>query len=516
MNEAPKNKRGWRILRRILITLAVLVTMIAALIAEEDWRGKHDWESYKHAAEARGEGFDLASVVPLPVPDKQNFFCAPIVASALNSERIHDSSPFGQSGTNGVNEMDFNMYRGDSKNWPEHGGHWQKGELTDLNEWQQYFKAYSKTVEGKTNGFPVASQSQTPAAATLLALSIFNPAVEELRKASQRPHARIPLNYENGFNAAGELLPWLANMKRCAQFLELRILAELQNNQGEQALDDIKLLLRFNDCIREQPFLISHLVRIAIMSITLQPVYEGLAQHRWTDAQLEELEQVLAEQDFLGDFVFAMKGEKVIAIQTFEQQRITRENQEIDDSSGTNRTITIRLKWMPAAYFYQNELNFSKMDDQIISSLVDVTNQIVLPAALNQMQASVNAQLKHWSPYKIQALMTAPAIAAAIKKFALIQAQVNLARVACALERYRLAHDDYPETLDALAPQFITKLPHDIINGQPLHYRREADGRFVLYSVGWNGTDDGGQVVLRKGGSVDQNQGDWVWQYPTK
>jgi subtilase family serine protease len=56
-------------------------------------------------------------------------------------------------------------------------------------------------------------------------------------------------------------------------------------------------------------------------------------------------------------------------------------------------------------------------------------------------------------------------------------------------------------------------LPHDIINGQPLHYRRTADGQFVLYSIGWNETDDGGVVVLNKGSSstVDINRGDWVW-----
>ena len=113
--------------------------------------------------------------------------------------------------------------------------------------------------------------------------------------------------------------------------------------------------------------------------------------------------------------------------------------------------------------------------------------------------------------------MVAPAINnSEVKKIAAIQASIDLARVACALERYRLAHGEYPETLDTLAPQFIAQLPHDIINGQPLHYRREASGQFILYSVGWNETDDGGQVVLSKGGSVDQKNGDWVWQYPVE
>ena len=69
---------------------------------------------------------------------------------------------------------------------------------------------------------------------------------------------------------------------------------------------------------------------------------------------------------------------------------------------------------------------------------------------------------------------------------------VNETLIACALEHSRFLHGQYPETLDALVPQFIEKIPHDIINGQSLHYRRTADGKFLLYSIGWNQTDDGG------------------------
>jgi hypothetical protein len=31
-----------------------------------------------------------------------------------------------------------------------------------------------------------------------------------------------------------------------------------------------------------------------------------------------------------------------------------------------------------------------------------------------------------------------------------------------------------------------------------------------------NETDDGGQIVLTKNGSIDREKGDWVWQYPPK
>jgi hypothetical protein len=109
-------------------------------------------------------------------------------------------------------------------------------------------------------------------------------------------------------------------------------------------------------------------------------------------------------------------------------------------------------------------------------------------------------------PYNFLAAIGNPNIIKATQTLAHNQTLVNEAQIACALERYRLAHGEYPETLDALKPEFIEKLPHDIIGGQPLFYRRTGDGKFLLYSVGWNETDDGGIT------SDKMDQGDWVWK----
>lgn len=498
MNDQPKTKWRWRLLRRGLIALAALATLAAVLITEENWRGKHDWENYRRAAEARGERLDLAFVVPPPVPDDQNFFCAPIVADALK------------------NKNDFNIYRGDSKNWPAHGGNWQKGTLTDLKQWQSYFRNYDETPGGKTNGFPIASQPQTPAADVLLALSIFDPALAELRQASQRPYARLPLHYERGLEIVSDLLPWLANEKRYAQFLQLRILAELRAGQSQEALADVMLLCRVADAIRDQPFLISHLVRVAMFAIVLQPVYEGLAQHCWNDAQLADLEAALAKEDFLADFQTALRGERTCTIDALETMRLTREEKSFS-GGGSGEIVTNSLRWVPSAFFYQNELFAAQTMDQFVLPLVDLTNRTVSLATYRAGQKTFQERTNHFfSPYRIEALMTFPSVSKSVMKFAMIQAQVDEARVACALERYRLAHGNYPESLDVLAPQCIEQLPHDIINGQPLHYRRTDDGRFVLYSVGWDERDDGGIVIPDKDGRLNWEKGDWVWQCPAK
>jgi len=81
-----------------------------------------------------------------------------------------------------------------------------------------------------------------------------------------------------------------------------------------------------------------------------------------------------------------------------------------------------------------------------------------------------------------------------------------------------MAHGQFPDSLEALAPQFIEKLPHDIINGEPLKYRRTDDGRFVLYSVGWNEVDDGGMLGRRNDSKsrLDFEKGDRIWRYPSR
>src|SRR5215469_6034743 len=113
--------------------------------------------------------------------------------------------------------------------------------------------------------------------------------------------------------------------------------------------------------------------------------------------------------------------------------------------------------------------------------------------------------MSHSSPYNFLAAIAIPNFSKASQTVAHNQTLANEAMVACGLERYRLARGQYPETLESLVPQFLERVPRDIIGGQELKYRRTADGQFVLYSVGWNERDDGG--VPGKA----MTEGDWVW-----
>jgi hypothetical protein len=532
----------WKHWRRTFFALACFATLIALFYAEEDWRGKHDWEKFKREWEAKGERFDWQSVVPPRVPDDQNFAMQPIWVDSIKFEygsnvckQWYGETMTEAERTNLVDRLNLSIYGNeDWKNAPTNGN-WARGTETDLGGWQNYYRVLAT----KTNEFPVPLQPQTPAADVLLALSKFDPAIEELRQASRLPYSRFPLNYENQPPAA-ILLPHLAVLKRCAQVLQLRAIAELQNGQGDKALADIKLLLHLTDSARTEPFLISHLVRIAMLEYTLQPIYEGLAEHKWSDTQLADLDSELAKLDFLTDFESAMRGERAMEIANIEFLRHPPRNPEfhrprlyflapffslvhelynISDEGDGNSQMgfqTLALGFGPSGWLVQNELRIAQFETKWYLPIVDEKTQTISPDKARVPDSALDQEIRHRTPENLLERLFMPSFGSAAKRFAYAQSSTDLARVAIALERCRLAYGEYPKSLDALGSQFSEGIPHDIIGGQPLNYRRTSDGQFVLYSVGWNETDDDGVVGLTKSGAPDINRGDWVWRYPQK
>ncbi|MBS0205346.1 MAG: hypothetical protein JSS49_20775 [Planctomycetes bacterium] len=65
-------------------------------------------------------------------------------------------------------------------------------------------------------------------------------------------------------------------------------------------------------------------------------------------------------------------------------------------------------------------------------------------------------------------------------------------RTGFALAACRAEQGSYPKNLDELVPEFLTAVPLDKYTDKPLIYTPLENG-FLVYSVGANGMDDGGQ-----------------------
>lgn len=74
------------------------------------------------------------------------------------------------------------------------------------------------------------------------------------------------------------------------------------------------------------------------------------------------------------------------------------------------------------------------------------------------------------------------------------QARTRLLICELALQAYRLKHGREADSLDDLVPELLPAVPADPYGGEPLVYRRDADGT-RLYSLGPDRVDDNGQPL---------------------
>jgi hypothetical protein len=520
----PKPSRLKRIFRRTLFVLAALVTLAALFVAEEDWRGSRAWRNYKSDMEAKGDRFDAARLIPPKVPDDENFAACPYLAHAfagpegwtnLGSYLPIYNLPHRPGWPYGVS-ADLTICADAFQSGPPYSdpapGRLSEAEVRQLRERRRL--RYGGSLPKAENSQPqsqvgTAHEKMEPAQAAAIVLDhlkVCEPVLAELRAASGRRYCRFNVPYEDWAgptksNAWVLTLNHFVRIKGLFRVLSLRAEAELTAGQSEQALEDVNLMFRLDDGLKDEPLLMSQLVHYACLTVLLQPVAQGLAEHRWSDAQLRVLQERLAKTDLLTNTVQAFYGERDLCDNPYFNEPVMKlRGWDRLEQVNVNRAFQEAL--LPRINLADREIN------PAVGHACDLatSNYLVFPAVLQRVRAFIH--------HRIFAGMMLPGISRSPAKTAAVQTDVDLVRVACALERYRLAEGTYPDRLEALAPRFIANLPHDIINGQPLHYRRDANGKFVLYSVGWNEKDDGGVIALDKDGHLDRLRGDWVLEYP--
>jgi hypothetical protein len=475
----------WKFWRVLLVIVAALITLLALYHAEENWRGRRAWEDYEKAMETKGVSFDFATYIPPPVPDDQNFamtpFLAPLFDFLPGTQKVRDTNAQARALSLGDRLKPFHTNKMDM---------WIEG----------------KPLETRANPSNV-----------LETLEAVDPILAEMQTASHRPYSRFNLDYDLELKA-GILLPHLAVIKQLCQALELRASAELALGQTKAAFLDVDLMYRLMNSIQSEPFLISELSRAGNLTQMLQPIWEGLANHQWSDKQLEDFTQKLQSLNFLDDDGRVLRSECHLFDSLFAALRSNKNPVRLLNNMGDGRgpdAFGERLISMmiPSGWFYFEQLNYHRLFDSEIADVM--TSKGIDPAVADRKDNDVRQELASAGPlaffqHKAMSAILLPSLSNFERKMVRAQTYANLALIACALERYRLAHGEFPDSLDALAPQYLSAVPVDVIMDQPLKYHRTPDGQFILYSVGWNKKDDNGTVAKD---TKEKTEGDWVWKY---
>ncbi len=530
---APWRALKWsfsmRGLRFWLAAFAALVTLFALFPAVENWRGARAWRNYRAAEEAKGAVFDMQALVPPPVPDDQNFAMTPLLKPLLDlyteEERRSMKSFQPYRDTNGFNRVEAIDLRdvtvAGKVDYPDVTKKtWLGGHRTDLSAWQAYFQA--------STNFPHASPDATPAEAVLKALSRFDAEFAELHGASKRPYARFNVAYGED-NPMGILLPHLAAIKRLTQVTSLKAMALLVEGESDRALAEMELMFHLSDSIKDEPILISHLVRIACREIILRTIWEGLEDHRWKPEHIARLQTKLTDIHPIADMRQALRGERTFgngAIEWLIRNPAMLSHIGADDIiSGRLPSFTERFGFslIPRGWFRMEQVNYNKAFDKFIMGALPADGKAMNAAVARRMDDEIEDHIvKVKQPYTaimhhhVLSGMLLPALGKSYERAVRSHVLVELARVALALESHRLEKHEHPETLDSLTPRFMPSVPVDPFDLKPLRYKKGTDGSFKLWSVGWNGKDDGGQPDVNDKDEAgfhnsDTSTGDWVW-----
>lgn len=100
-----------------------------------------------------------------------------------------------------------------------------------------------------------------------------------------------------------------------------------------------------------------------------------------------------------------------------------------------------------------------------------------------------------------------------LMSFSAHRARIEAARLGIALKLYRTLHGAYPDSLHALTPEILDKIPADPFTGRDFIYRKQENG-FLLYSIGPDMKDDGGMPRKTPYYTEDGSPtaGDIVWK----
>jgi len=315
-------------------------------------------------------------------------------------------------------------------------------------------------------------------------------------------------------------MPHVPVMRNAARLLIVDTRWAIQQGDLERATRNIEAMLGISIQVTENKSLYCSLTGYAIKSQTLDLIGECLHSHvAFTDQHLERIRIAVAKVPIaeMVDIVFERAQ-----FMDLVQKSYT------DDGQGDGR-ITPKglqiLKEIEALTFWPDSSSpkppsgwsfpYLTQEDLPPTSLLVFASRKQLTdkadeyfqimdadmkvGASDDVAHTIGDEMRELSDGYVFIKMLFPAFH--FVRQARVRAQVNTDSVLAALGviRYQREHGRLPETLNDLVGEFLEQVPQDPFDNQSLRYVPKGD-TFVIYSVGVNGVDDGGQVVMRRRG----------------
>lgn len=519
VHAAPRQAWRWATSRRSLAGGAWRIGFVASLIvlfySVEAWRGHRAWSAVVREAARLGEPMDAGREATPSVPPEANFAMAPIFASlhavlADRSDLVEDA----------MREVPADLEWVASWASPPLGGA-PRSRGRQVAPWLVQAETRLDLVlregpreTGRKREVPPTPEDRTPTALAGEVLARLAPVeafLGPLREAADRPHCRFPLDIERQMWRQNHAVSVLGGFIR---ILRYRASAFLVLGRTEEAWNEVTLMFRLADHVRQQPWAVADVWRTWILLDAFQPVWEGVRRGAWTTTQWEAIQRQLEALDLLGDYRATVRNDAMAMADLLESFLPARgQRSAVPTAHRRDEDLEGLMLWLrrvyPSGWSLQDQAAIHRFYREVSSRRID-WDQRVIRAAEGPKDRIVMASSDPFFPVFIVPKVRQMAADAA-QLFPAAQTAADLAALACALERWRLDHGEYPLSLVELEPRYVERLPHDVVTGAALRYRREAAG-YILHAVGTDGVDGGGAPLAPGNGPFpDLGRGDWTW-----
>jgi competence protein ComGC len=313
--------------------------------------------------------------------------------------------------------------------------------------------------------------------------------LDEARKLKDMPGGRfmIETGVENPFEMQIE---YIQRTREVMNLLAADVILRAQDDDFEGAADSCRALLHAAGAIDQHPTLVAQLVRIAGQSMAIAALERLLAQGSHSEERLLALQSALAREAGANLLYYGMRGERAGGHQFFMAVRNGKTSLgDFLGSMGRGGGVRIeeRLLDMFPGILLQGHPKFLRlMHENVKASKLDYPERA---EALGKLETKIRAS----KTLAVRLFM--PASTKVSEAAQRSQALLRCASTAVAAERYRLKHQNWPAGLkDLVADGLLKEIPKDPYDGQPLRWRLTPNGGALVYSVGPDKIDDGGNL----------------------
>jgi hypothetical protein len=281
---------------------------------------------------------------------------------------------------------------------------------------------------------------------------------------------------------------------------------QVEDGDFDGALATLRAMVHASRPLADAPRLLSNLIATAVRVFVANGVERLLSQAEPPAALLNDVQRLL-EPD----------ADRAALLPAFRGQRALYENtmRALDDGRVSWDELSKvlpgprRTGW-PNVDAWLNRLLGRDFDR------ANVTAQVrYYTWTIERLKESPDGLIEHaneWADVGDQMPDRANAMVGSLSRY-VVETAVNDARfrsaiAALAAERFRQANGRWPSTLDELVPSYLTAIPRDPFKSQPLRMARHPGG-IVIYSVGQDKADDGGDV--RTGQPKGRDDGVRLW-----